>query len=80
MSDKLETCKNCAWWWPNRSIKNKSQSLDPRFSDEIHWDCEHDLLGLNIGADCYPGGASSYESIMTGPDFGCIHWQVKEPF
>lgn len=80
MADNLETCKNCAWWWPNKSIKNKSRTLDPRFSDQIHWDCENDLLNLPAGTDCHPSGASSYESIMTGPDFGCIHWEVKLPF
>ena len=78
--EDLYTCKNCKWWWPNRSPQNKSRSLDPRCDDGIHWGCENELLQCEIGATGKPSGLSSYEWVGTGPDFGCVHWQVKLPF
>lgn len=80
MEDKLETCKNCAWWWPNRATMNKNLTLDPRYPHGAHWGCINPLLSMRIGTKDSPSGLSSYEEVETGPDFGCIHWQVKEPF
>jgi hypothetical protein len=81
MEDRLETCKNCQWWWPNKSQLHKSATLDPRFSDDTHWSCCNDLLSYGVNDhNPSPRGLSSYEYVATGPDFGCIHWQVKLPF
>ena len=80
MTGKLETCKNCKWWWPNESPENKSQTLNPVFSDQVHWECVNENLKCCIDTKTQPSGASSYEDIMTGPDFGCIHFEVKLPF
>ena len=78
MEDRLETCKNCAWWWPNT---DDVRSEAHRESDLMHcWECTNDLLDQTYGSDNDLSGVECYERIETGPDFGCIHWQVKEPF
>lgn len=61
-------CKNCEWW-----IGDKEQIP----GGEDHRCCEHPKVGGGsyIDEDRSASDAlNSYESVGTGPDFGCIHF------
>lgn len=77
MIDKLETCKNCAWWRPE--VSPDPDEYDARDLD-AHWLCGNPLLGRNPRGDAERYAVITHDPPCTGPDFGCIHWQVKEPF
>lgn len=73
MEDKLETCKNCAWWWPNMMIKTPSVLSEMDMSGGFV--CTNKKMSVSSDRDGN-WGASTF---CPGPDFGCVHWQVKEP-
>ena len=78
MEDRLETCKNCQWWWPNtQGIASEAH----RESDLREcWGCENPALQCEIGSNKDLSGVETYDGLSTGPHFGCIHWRVKLPF
>ena len=78
MEDKLETCKNCAWWWVNTlgPVNDETRAGDLT----SFWECTNPALDLAYGEEGSLSGVQCNERISPGPDFGCIHWQVKEPF
>lgn len=63
-----QTCKDCVFWGLN----------EPHFGYEGPGGnrglrgCGNPKNGLNA-----PDAMNSYESIGTGPDFGCVHWTTK---
>jgi hypothetical protein len=92
VEDKLETCKNCAYW-PGTDEASGIQPLrgiaDVKYGPRP---CKHPKFTRGYGSrwdrvdevaytpDCAVVENDEGWGIETGPDFGCIHWQVKEPF
>ena len=65
----MSTCKTCVWWdsheW-NKTIRRQ---------------CNHEALNKNADESCGLSDAGcSYEqsTILTGPDFGCIHHRLSQ--
>lgn len=73
MSDKLETCKNCRWWWPNKMIKTASVLDEMDLSGG--YACTSKMMSMCRDSD----GIYTASAMVTGPDFGCIHWEAKLP-
>ena len=75
----MNTCKICKWWGaPDEygDYADRGQMAGP----ESHKICESQFVGgggygdLNRNTD---SSLNSYETISTGPGFGCIHWEAK---
>ncbi len=68
------TCKNCRWWlpaegrYPDRKVCRSPKMIDrddmPRFDQGV--------TGDGFGLD-YP-----VCDLVTGPDFGCVHFEGRE--
>ncbi len=60
-------CKNCKWWGEGE-YKHGLCRIMTKMSDDAYE--EHDDIISGNGYDCD-------ESLFSGPNFGCIHWQEK---
>lgn len=91
MIDKLETCKNCTYWQGNEISKGAGVPFKMTCSEKgqpyVTWECRSPKFirayGLPESERPIDGAVLENDEgwgIETGPDFGCIHWQVKEPF
>lgn len=64
----IGTCKECKWW-----------------GDSLSEECDHrQCMSGNFTGNLYDEkrtkeGLSYYHGVQTGPDFGCIHWEPKNP-
>lgn len=69
-------CRTCRWW-------GSDPDTLPQFPGrELHRACECPKVGGGSYGDesrMGPDAANSYETIGTGPEFGCIHWQEMWP-
>ena len=65
----MPNCKTCKWW---------EEEPDGGWGGDDWRDCNHKKLnGNQRGSDvCVPIGWEG-ANIVTGPDFGCIHWEGK---
>lgn len=66
------TCKECRWW--------DGPAEREQFNEGGHAKCNHEKVSAH--SDKHPDGAQDsegYGGIFTGPDFGCIHFEAKEP-
>ena len=71
------TCKDCKWWAPNYS--GKDAPMDGPFA------CRHPKLDhpdSELWDWCNPQDMAAADDgpamILTGPDFGCIHFEAKQ--
>ena len=81
----MSTCITCRYWGKDpdalpgnaefagygKSHPGEARGLKP---------CEHPKVGAGSYADEARNGAdsaNSYDTIATGPDFGCIHWSTE---
>lgn len=64
----MNTCKMCKWWTGPHGHGG-------------HWDKHGDCTQEKVNGDAkldgmHAGDIADYP-LMTGPDFGCIHWEAK---
>jgi len=70
-------CKDCQWWTLRLGWMDEDDN-DPQFPGEKHKYCTSPKAIKNKMSTGDDGASiSSYESIGTGPNFGCIHAEVK---
>lgn len=70
----METCKTCSFW--ERNVRaNDSRN---------HGECR--VVSLSYNSNALPAGvAISYDfdrelgNLVTGPNFGCVHHEIKVP-
>lgn len=66
-------CKDCKWWALHSSRKPRPYEPGDAFY------CKHPLLNTDSVEihDQEVSGACADEggSILTGPEFGCVHWE-----
>jgi len=77
----MSTCSTCRYWGaiPEGEGEDYSPSGYPGQARGLK-PCEHPKIGAGSYADKErngPDSANSYETIATGPDFGCIHWSAE---
>ena len=63
MKTEIGTCKDCRWW---RS--EQSQTMKP---------CKKEITADRYAVDGGWGDNEYKRGIVTGPDFGCIHWEER---
>lgn len=69
-------CRSCKWW----RTDDDGEYIFGVAGGEQHKPCEHPKVGGGSYGDSARRGhdaLNSYETISTGPDFGCIHWEEK---
>ncbi len=62
----MNTCKTCKWWGTPKAIHPQ--------------ECWHPKMEPVISPKDYTDEATAWAGtkIVTGPSFGCIHWEAKE--
>lgn len=74
---EMNTCDKCQWWGKPSNSEPPVESWNMNIAGMA--DCnnpkleEHPLHGISSGYDAPTTGCG----FMTGPKFGCIHWQLK---
>lgn len=70
---KIHTCKDCKWW----ESKNKEKFGDCKCAKiDISNDNDKGIDKDGAAATCCDDGYGT--EFLTGPDFGCIHWEGKQ--
>lgn len=86
----MNTCKTCQWWQDDTEAHRRRSNVknctcpkvifatvdyesDAAVAEE---DPHHVLSGNEAGVE---DGSGYFARLITGPDFGCIHHQPKEP-
>lgn len=64
-------CKDCKWWTLRRDGMDEDDP-NPQFPVSTHKYCVSQKVN---GGDL--ASISNYEAIGTGPEFGCIHGELK---
>lgn len=82
----MNTCQTCSHWTPLASdaVKRWAIHHNDKVIEAIFRECNHPLLSvrrLNQEARNHPAAAlgvvnESTAPIVTGPDFGCVHWKA----
>lgn len=89
MTDKLETCKNCKWWRGNEFNEHYGKTMADVNTGFVTFGCLSDKFVISDHAT--PERDRPRDGVILldvdvqygaemGPDFGCIHWEVKLPF
>jgi len=85
------TCKNCRYWKPiclthplvrSAVYSEKRGSCDNVGSENVHETTQQDLEKLKPNDFAVELSGDSYGvdvSLVTGPDFGCVKFEPKEP-
>jgi hypothetical protein len=63
----VPACRNCQWWNGLRPAGFQGDCNHPKTRD-----CEHDCAAASSH------GAKGEPAIVTGPNFGCIHFENKQ--
>jgi len=69
----VNTCKTCKWWKEEEQV----------YSDHAHMVCDYVDTIHNEGSSSFEVYAEALDdsgmeiALVTGPDFGCIHWEEK---
>lgn len=61
----IGTCKDCKWW-----------EKDEHWGDNVGICQSPKIADPAIDAQAFQC-TDKYEDILTGPDFGCVHWEEK---
>jgi hypothetical protein len=72
----MNKCKNCYWW--GNEVEDEDFNLSQLPGGEAHKNCTCPKVGGGSYADKERMGLdslNSYESVGTGPEFGCVHWK-----
>lgn len=80
-SAAVMNCKDCRFWAGNLNDDDELEGLaavGPSHPREA-WPCMNPKIGGDYNGDEHkaPDAANSYETIITGPMFGCVHFEVK---
>ena len=81
---ELMNCKDCRFWFPN--AEPDSEDDEPRMSScgpslpRNGKACTHPAIGGSYNDEAHDAGdaANSYETIIVGPMFGCVHFEGKK--
>lgn len=60
----MNKCKDCKWW--------------DFTSDSKYRFCDHPKITGAYNGDELDWVSNVDEGILTGPEFGCVHWEEKE--
>ena len=82
-------CKDCKWWGKPEGLQRlEEDDVSERigvFSNfaggDDHRPCGHPKVGCGTYEDAERQGSDGlncYESVGTGPEFGCIHFEAKK--
>lgn len=76
----METCKTCRWW----GIRNINGNATVAYEGDSKACCSPKLIDIEEHKEGYAaikgdGFGLDYPvcDLMTGPDFGCVHHEVK---
>ena len=75
---KALLCQTCKWWNQPKEFKDE---VDQFPGGDGHKSCEHPKVSGGSYSDEARksiDALNTYESVGTGPDFGCIHWEAYE--
>lgn len=61
----IGACKDCKWW-----------EKDEHWGDNVGICQSQKIADPAIDAQAFQC-TDKYEDILTGPDFGCVHWEEK---
>ena len=62
----MNTCKTCKWWHSLEAVPPMGNCDSPKIV--LTWPVGDEIMNN-----------SNDDKIVTGPDFGCIHWQALQP-
>ena len=65
------TCKTCKWWGPNRNDKAIEAVIGACFCPRLM------ATSMQVCDEPMSAGADEGGHILTGQDFGCVHWEAK---
>ena len=77
MTDHI--CRNCRWWSPNVAGKKAPDNIafackNPKLAMP-HYDIGYENNNC-AGVDDIEAGRVTF--FVTGPEFGCVHWEAME--
>jgi len=79
----MKFCKNCRHWADNVEMEEydleAAAAAGPTYPMDA-WPCLHPKIGGGYSEEAHKASdaANSYETIITGPLFGCIHFEAKQ--
>lgn len=67
----MNKCKTCRYWADIDAAMRGCLRVE-----DFHDQEKPDLFAVGEACDRY--GDPEYPCVITGPDFGCVHWEAKQ--